>query len=162
MSARYSLSPLAATLMNLHASVADKRLTPRLSPLDATLTKNRGRVGLVLYLLNLLYILYFPQNGNALSAAMGAAAKRAYRLQERRSLLVKDSVVRRRRRRRQSRQRRRRRSQKFSVVALLDGVVRGHCKQRRRRLRPLNIRQRVGCIAKPGIRISALDDHLQL
>src|SRR5260370_39329177 len=45
MSARYSLSPLAATLMNLPASVANKRLTPRLSPLDATLTKNGGRGG---------------------------------------------------------------------------------------------------------------------
>ena len=30
------------TLMNLHASVANKRLTSKLSPLDATLTKNRG------------------------------------------------------------------------------------------------------------------------
>jgi len=38
----------------------------------------------VLYLLNLLYILYVLQNGNALPAAMGAAAKRAHRLQERR------------------------------------------------------------------------------
>src|SRR5260370_4122727 len=36
------VSPLAATLMNLPASVANKRLTPWLSPLDATLTKNRG------------------------------------------------------------------------------------------------------------------------
>src|SRR6266478_1620958 len=37
-----SVSPLAATLMNLLASVANKRLTARLNPLDATLTKNRG------------------------------------------------------------------------------------------------------------------------
>jgi len=37
-----SLSPLAATLMDLPASVANKRLTVRLSPLAATLTKNRG------------------------------------------------------------------------------------------------------------------------
>ena len=37
-----SLSPLAATLMDLRASVANKRLTAWLSPLDATLTKNRG------------------------------------------------------------------------------------------------------------------------
>src|SRR5882724_9101193 len=36
------ISPLAATLMNSLASVADKRLTAWLSPLDATLTKNRG------------------------------------------------------------------------------------------------------------------------
>src|SRR5580700_2912667 len=37
-----SVSPLAATLMDLPASVANKRLTPRLNPLDATLTKNGG------------------------------------------------------------------------------------------------------------------------
>ena len=37
-----SLSPVAATLMDLRASVANKRLTAGLSPLDATLTKNRG------------------------------------------------------------------------------------------------------------------------
>ncbi len=37
-----SLSPLAATLMNLPATVANKRLTIKLSPLDATLTKNTG------------------------------------------------------------------------------------------------------------------------
>src|SRR5882724_8743292 len=37
-----SVSPLAATLMNLLASVANKRLTARLNPLAATLTKNRG------------------------------------------------------------------------------------------------------------------------
>src|SRR6266850_6838825 len=36
------VSPLAATLMDLPASVANKRLTARLSPLAATLTKNRG------------------------------------------------------------------------------------------------------------------------
>src|SRR5258708_13129699 len=36
------ISPLDATLMNLPASVANKRLTAWLSPLDATLTKNRG------------------------------------------------------------------------------------------------------------------------
>jgi len=36
------VSSLAATLMDLPASVANKRLTTRLSPLDATLTKNRG------------------------------------------------------------------------------------------------------------------------
>src|SRR6266404_4011070 len=33
------VSPLAATLMDLHASVANKRLTAELTPLDATLTK---------------------------------------------------------------------------------------------------------------------------
>src|SRR5580704_3929808 len=37
-----TVSPLAATLMNLPASVANKRLTAKLTPLDATLTKNRG------------------------------------------------------------------------------------------------------------------------
>src|SRR6266478_3138916 len=36
------ISPLAATLMNLLASAANKRLTVELSPLDATLTKNTG------------------------------------------------------------------------------------------------------------------------
>src|SRR6267378_8528723 len=36
------VSPLAATLMDFPASVANKRLTSGLSPLDATLTKNRG------------------------------------------------------------------------------------------------------------------------
>src|SRR5467141_3097528 len=35
-------SPLAATLMDLPASVANKRLTVWLSPLDATFTKNKG------------------------------------------------------------------------------------------------------------------------
>jgi hypothetical protein len=37
-----TVSPLAATLMDVHARVANKRLTPQLSPLDAILTKNRG------------------------------------------------------------------------------------------------------------------------
>jgi hypothetical protein len=37
------VSPSAATLMDLPASVANKRLTVGLSPLDATLTKNKGR-----------------------------------------------------------------------------------------------------------------------
>src|SRR5260370_8916721 len=37
-----SISPLAATLMDLPASVANKRLTAELNPLDATLTKNQG------------------------------------------------------------------------------------------------------------------------
>jgi len=36
------VNPLAATLMHLPASVANKRLTEWLSPLDATLTKNTG------------------------------------------------------------------------------------------------------------------------
>src|SRR6266571_1875590 len=36
------ISPLAATLMDSPASVANKRLTVELSPLDATLTKNTG------------------------------------------------------------------------------------------------------------------------
>jgi hypothetical protein len=38
-----ALSPLAATLIDLPASVANKRLTVSLNPLDATLTKNAGR-----------------------------------------------------------------------------------------------------------------------
>src|ERR1700694_562616 len=36
------VSSLAATLMNLPASIANERLTAWLSPLDAILTKNRG------------------------------------------------------------------------------------------------------------------------
>jgi hypothetical protein len=36
------LTPLAATLMDLPASVANKRLAARLTPVAATLTKNRG------------------------------------------------------------------------------------------------------------------------
>jgi hypothetical protein len=36
------VNPLAATLMKRPASVANKRLTVKLTPLDATLTKNRG------------------------------------------------------------------------------------------------------------------------
>src|SRR5713226_6405118 len=42
VNATLGLSPLAATLMDLLASVANKRLTAGLSPLDATLTKNQG------------------------------------------------------------------------------------------------------------------------
>src|SRR6266403_5503150 len=38
-------SPLSATLINLPASVANKQLTAKLNPLDATLTKNRGGWG---------------------------------------------------------------------------------------------------------------------
>src|SRR5882724_9955094 len=41
------VSPLAATLMDLPASVANKRLTAELNPLDATLTKNRGVGGVI-------------------------------------------------------------------------------------------------------------------
>jgi len=40
--AQPSLSPLAATLMTSPISVASKELTGSLSPLDSTLTKNRG------------------------------------------------------------------------------------------------------------------------
>src|SRR6266849_1097299 len=39
-----ALSPLGATLMDVPASVANKRLTARLSSLDATLTRNGGHV----------------------------------------------------------------------------------------------------------------------
>ncbi len=41
------LTPLAATLMDFPASVANKRLTAGLSPLPATLTKNTGGGGLI-------------------------------------------------------------------------------------------------------------------
>jgi hypothetical protein len=40
--AAHPVSPSAATLMELRASVANKRLTPILTPLNATLTKNWG------------------------------------------------------------------------------------------------------------------------
>src|SRR6266568_4461813 len=43
-----ALTPLAATLMDFPASVANKRLTAGLSPLAATLTKNTGVGGLLL------------------------------------------------------------------------------------------------------------------
>ncbi len=132
-----ALSPLAATLMDPLASVANKRLMIRLSPLDATLTRNRGggsppfrdsslATAVKFLAFTLLRTLlhfsasaqnstrFFPiasalfvqkhggwgmpyiltslppyiiasRNGCALPAAMGAAAKRAHRLQERRS-----------------------------------------------------------------------------
>src|SRR6266849_7001693 len=41
------VSPLAATLIDLPANVANKRLTAWLTPLDATLTKNREGQGIV-------------------------------------------------------------------------------------------------------------------
>src|SRR6266851_5086026 len=42
-----SLTPLAATLMDFPASVANKRLTAGLNPLDATLTENREERGVM-------------------------------------------------------------------------------------------------------------------
>jgi len=56
------LNPLAATLVDLPASVANKRLTAELSPLDATLTKNRG-VG-VLWLTSFLCLPTFQRAYN--------------------------------------------------------------------------------------------------
>src|SRR6266849_656112 len=41
------ISPLAATLMDLSVSVANKELTRLLSPLDSALTKNRGGGGVM-------------------------------------------------------------------------------------------------------------------
>src|SRR5882672_6754130 len=41
------VSPLAATLMDPTASVANKRLTAKLNSLDATLTKNKGVGGVI-------------------------------------------------------------------------------------------------------------------
>src|SRR6267378_4172712 len=116
--------------------------------------KTRGRPSILTSLLRYFLISFF-KNGSALSAVMGASAKRAHRLQERRSLQRKDSVFRRWRRRRHIRQ-------KFPSVALLDRVARGHREQRRRRFRPLNVRQCVGRISKTGIRMRALDVHLQV
>src|SRR5712664_3786776 len=116
--------------------------------------KTRGRPSILTSLLRYFLISFF-KNGSALSAVMGASAKRAHRLQERRSLQRKDSVFLRWRRRRHIRQ-------KFPSVALLDRVARGHREQRRRRFRPLNVRQCVGRISKTGIRMRALDVHLQV
>jgi len=42
-----AVNPLAATLMDFPASVANKRLTAELSPLAATFTKNRGGGGVM-------------------------------------------------------------------------------------------------------------------
>jgi hypothetical protein len=39
-----TINPFAATHMDLFTSVANKRLTPKLNPLAATLTKNRGYI----------------------------------------------------------------------------------------------------------------------
>src|SRR5438094_8361928 len=47
-------------------------------------------------------------------------------------------------------------------MALLDGIVRGHRKQCRRRLRALNVRKRIGRVSKPRIRMSALEVHLHV
>src|SRR5258708_30600733 len=88
--------PFRCNTYGLPASVANKRLTAWLSPLDATLTKNRGyhpssqkpssAPSSVSYILTSLLPYFIPsRNGCALPAAMGAAAKRARRLQERRS-----------------------------------------------------------------------------
>jgi len=41
-------SPLTATLVPLTVSVANKELTVRLNPLDATFTKNRGEGGVAM------------------------------------------------------------------------------------------------------------------
>src|SRR3981189_3744566 len=61
------VSPLAATLMNLPASGANKRLTVRLNPLDATLAKKgftsfKPRVFLFpRHALSLLFSLFAPR-----------------------------------------------------------------------------------------------------
>src|SRR6266850_461470 len=61
------VSPLGATLMCPLASVANKRLTAELNPLDATLTKNRGR--------GVLPILFFqPSTFNVQPPAPSALA----------------------------------------------------------------------------------------
>src|SRR5258708_12538824 len=116
--------------------------------------KTRGRPFILTSLLG-YFLTSFFKNGSALSAVMGAAAKRAHRLQERRSLQDKDSVFRRCRRRRHTRQ-------KFPSVALLDRVARGYREQCRRRFRPVNVCQCVGRMSKTGIRMRALDVHLQV
>jgi len=58
-----TLSPLVATLMDPLASVANKRLTSRLSPLDATLTKTIG--GAILPNLELVPLAVLPSSACA-------------------------------------------------------------------------------------------------
>src|SRR5260370_38214018 len=95
--------------------------------------KTRGRPSIITSLLR-YFLTSFFKNGSALSAVMGASAKRAHRLQERRSLQRKDSVFRRCRRGRNIRQ-------KFPSVALLGRVCRGYREHRRPPVLPLNVRQ---------------------
>src|SRR6266566_1687722 len=90
------------------------------------------------------------------SRSDGAAAKRARRLQERR-WLSRESIV---------------RWRQWSLLelprampagsALRHLVIRWHLEKRRIRLRPLNIRQRVGAIAKTRIAPLAHHHHLQI
>src|SRR5260370_29355639 len=94
--------------------------------------KTRGRPSIITSLLR-YFLTSFFRNGSALSAVMGASAKRAHRLQERRSLQRKDSVFRRCGRRRPI-------PQKFPSAALLDPVARGYRQQPRRPLPPLHVR----------------------
>src|ERR1700675_3101555 len=54
------ISPLAATVMYLSASIANKRLTRLLNPLDATLTRNRG-VGVLWLTCPRLATVHFPR-----------------------------------------------------------------------------------------------------
>src|SRR2546425_1071661 len=102
---------------------------------------------------------YTPRNGRALSAVMGASAKRAHRLQERRSSVMtlvfcggrwwRCPVL------------------EFahpapSGTALFHREVGGHGKQRRDRLRALDVRQRGSGFAAPRIAPLAHDHHLQI
>src|SRR5713226_65019 len=179
-----ALSPLAATLMDPPASVANKRLTAWLTPLDATLTKNRGyhpssqkpylsssAPSSVPYLLTSLppYLLtslppYFitSRNGYALSAAMrGCCEKGAPSSGEK--IVSRDSVVRGRRR---WRWRRVRGAVELlnvhSVPAARHRVIRRHGKERGSGFLPLDIRQHVTCVAKARIVSLAHHHHLQI
>src|SRR5215472_12451256 len=49
-----------------------------------------------------------------------------------------------------------------SGAAFLYGIVRRHAKQRRRRLLPLDICQRIGCVAKPRVAVLAHHHQLQI
>src|ERR1700747_2125648 len=95
------------------------------------------------------------KNGGAPSAAMGGAAKRGWRLQERNSFLqksrVQGSIVRR------SRALLVVRSPQGTPCALRNGVVRRHGEERGIGLRALDIGERVGRL--PGPRIAVFVHH---
>src|SRR5438445_8630226 len=162
------------------SSVANMGLTKILSPLDATLTKNRG------YHPSSQMRSWHPEwcygrpylSSPAPSSVPYFATSLLHCFQKRRRPFRSDGgicekgapssgekivccalVVRRRRRKRYP--------LKFLLAmlahsALLNGKVGGHCKERWSRLRPLNVRQRVSRLADPRIGPLAHDHHLQI
>src|SRR5882762_797196 len=208
-----ALSPLVATLTDPLASVANKRLMIRLSPLDATLTRNRGSglphsgtrhsslatavkffaftllrtllhfsalaqnstrffpiasalfvqkhggVGYALHPYFVTSLLHYRQKRQRPSRSDGGSCEKGAPSSGEKIVSSVKSVVGRRRRRRVWPPER---VNEHFVFAGGYRVVRGHREQRCRRFRPLNVCQRVRRIAKPGIRMSALDVHLQV